>query len=95
MQYVYAAMWFVIGLLLIFRMGKENRIFYPTGAFFLFMGGWWLVDIFVEINLFASPWVWILRGVSAVMLVVLAIFYFRHCYHKDPGNNDAEHKENR
>ena len=35
MGYVYAAMWFIAGLILIFRLSKENKIFYVAGGFFL------------------------------------------------------------
>ena len=42
LDYVYAAMWFAAALLLFFRFGKMNKIFYFAGALFLVMGGWWL-----------------------------------------------------
>ena len=35
MGYVYAAMWLIAGLILIFRLSKENKIFYVAGGFFL------------------------------------------------------------
>ena len=31
MPYAYAALWFAIGLILIFSMGKENKVFYFAG----------------------------------------------------------------
>ena len=36
MGYVYAAMWLIAGLILIFRLSKENKIFYVAGGFLLF-----------------------------------------------------------
>ena len=44
MQYFYAIMWFVVGLILLFAMSKENKIFILAGGFFLVLGGWWLAD---------------------------------------------------
>lgn len=42
MGYVYAAMWLIAGLILIFRLSKENKIFYVAGGFFLVLGVWWM-----------------------------------------------------
>ena len=33
MQYFYAILWFAIGLILIFSISKENKIFYFAGGF--------------------------------------------------------------
>ena len=44
MEYVYAGMWFLIGLLLIWKLRKENQVFVFAGGIFLFMGAWWLAD---------------------------------------------------
>ena len=38
MQYFYAILWFAIGLILIFSISKENKIFYFAGGFFLLLG---------------------------------------------------------
>ena len=76
MEYVYPAIWFMAGLILIARMGKENKIFYLAGAFFLFLGGWWLADVLLTVDLMSGVWGWVLRGVSAVMLLILGAFYF-------------------
>lgn len=77
MPYVYAAMWFIIGLMLIFRFGKENRIFYFAGGFFLFMGAWWLTNALITVNLFEAPWVWVFRGAVAAALLILALWYYK------------------
>lgn len=77
MTYVYAAMWFAVGLILIFRMGKENRVFYGAGAFFLLLGGWWLADALLPGNQFGGTAGWVLRGITAAALVVMCIAFFR------------------
>ena len=44
MQYFYAILWFAVGLILIFSLSKENRIFLFAVGFFLLLGAWWLAD---------------------------------------------------
>ena len=40
MGYVYAALWFIVGMILVFKMGKENKAFFAVGGFFFFWGVW-------------------------------------------------------
>ena len=75
--YVYMGLWFVCGLLMIFRFGRENSIFYWLGAFFFFLGAWWLADILLLVNLFEGPWPWVLRGVSVCALAAAVWAYYR------------------
>ena len=93
MEYVYTAIWFLVGLILITRMGKENKIFYAAGGFFLFLGGWWLADILLEADLMNGPWSWVLRGVSAVMLVIVGAFYMKSYRSDRAAMNNSGSKE--
>lgn len=93
MTYVYAAMWFVVGFLLIFRMAKENRIFYLAGAFFLLLGGWWLADALLPVNLFAGGYGWVLRGLTAAALVFVCAAFFRENRKSKEEANQAKKKE--
>ena len=69
-------MWFLVGLILIIRMGRESRVFYPIGAFFLFLGVWWLANGLSGVNMFSGLWGLILRIVTAAVLVFsCAVFY--------------------
>ena len=78
MGYFYAIMWFAAGLILIFSLSKENKIFYGAGAFFLLLGAWWLADAFLpEQDLFSGGWGIALRCIAAVALVVLSLFFVR------------------
>ena len=77
LDYVYAAMWFAVALLLFFRFGKMNKIFYFAGALFLVMGGWWLAGAILQQDLFAGALGWAFRGVMAVALVLLCMAYYR------------------
>lgn len=77
MEYVYAVMWLLVGLILIFRMGKENRVFYFTGAFFLVLGGWWLANALTPMDLFAGTWGLVLRVITAAALVVACLVFWK------------------
>ena len=79
MQYVYSVMWFVMAMMLIFKFSKENKIFYLAGALFLVFGFWWLFDaILTEVNLFAGLYGWIFKGIIAVVLIIITIFYINY-----------------
>ena len=77
MGYVYAAMWFIAGLILIFRLSKENKIFYVAGGFFLVLGVWWLLDsLFPDWKVFQGTPGAVLKVLTFIVLVVLAIVFF-------------------
>ena len=79
MQYFYAILWFAVGLILIFSISKENKIFYFAGSFFLLLGAWWLADALLpEVNLFAGGWGIALKCLSGAALVVLVICFLRN-----------------
>ena len=74
MEYVYAGMWFLIGLLLIWKLRKENQVFVFAGGIFLFMGAWWLADALLpQLDLFGGVY----RGVMAAALIVTGLVFFR------------------
>ena len=77
MGYVYAAMWLIAGLILIFRLSKENKIFYVAGGFFLVLGVWWLLDsLFPDWKVFQGTPGAVLKVLTFIVLVVLAIVFF-------------------
>ena len=91
MGYFYAIMWFAVGLILIFSLSKENKVFYGAGAFFLLMGAWWLADAFLpEQDLFSGGWGIALRCIAGAALIVLTVFFVRE-YRKN--RNAAKAKE--
>lgn len=75
--YFYAALWILVGLLLVFRMGGENRVFYPIGGFFLFLGVWWAAGEVTGRNLFTGTWGWTLRAVTAAALILACAEFVR------------------
>ena len=91
MGYFYAVMWLVAGLLLIFTVSKENKIFYFLGAYFLYMGAWWGVNEYLtEINLFDGVYGWVFRGISAVVLIITGVFYVKNIYLPEKRKNKKE-----
>lgn len=79
MQYVYSVMWFVMAMMLIFKFSKENKIFYLAGGLFAVFGFWWLFDaLYPELKLFQGVYGWIFKCLIAVVLIIIAVFYFRY-----------------
>ena len=78
MGYMYAAIWFIDGLVLVFRLAKENKIFYLAGAFFFVLGGWWLADAIQPAWQFFQgvPGI-VLKVIAGVVLVILAVQFYR------------------
>ncbi len=78
MEYVYAGMWVIAGLILIFRMSRENKIFYFAGGYFIFLGGWWLADALLPtVHLFSGGWGMALRVITGLALAAVCIVFFR------------------
>ena len=93
MEYVYAGMWFLIGLLLIWKLRKENQVFVFAGGIFLFMGAWWLADALLpQLDLFGDIYVWVFRGVMAAALIVTGLVFFRQ-KRKDAEQRALEEEE--
>lgn len=78
MGYMYAAIWFIAGLVLVFRLAKENKIFYLAGAFFFVLGGWWLADAIQPAwQVFRGVPGIVLKVIAGVVLVILAVQFYR------------------
>lgn len=75
-SYLYVVLWFAVGLILLFRFGKENKVFYLLGGFFMLLGCWWLADAVTDSSLFEGVWGWVLRGVTAVALIIACKVYY-------------------
>lgn len=78
MEYVYAGMWFLIGLLLIWKLRKENQVFVFAGGIFLFMGAWWLADALLpQLDLFGGVYAWFSAALWRRRHVVTGLVFFR------------------
>lgn len=77
-QYMYAGLWIIIGLILMFSMAKENKIFILAGAFFLVLGGWWLANALLpDVDLFSGDWGIALKCITGAALLILAAAFVR------------------
>ena len=41
------------------------------------MGGWWIVNEVTNINMFQNPYIIIFRVISAVVLIIAVLLYFK------------------
>lgn len=76
MGYVYAALWFVVGMILVFKMGKENKAFFAVGGFFFFWGVWQTLNEVLAIDMYSGIYGWIHKGVAllALILCILVVY---------------------
>ncbi|WP_283609828.1 hypothetical protein [Faecalispora anaeroviscerum] len=78
MAYLYPIIWFAAGLIMIFKLRQENKIFIFSGIYFLFLGGWWLMNLlYPDYHMFSGTMGWVLRGVTAVALAVVGVAFYR------------------
>ena len=93
MGYVYAAMWFLIGLILIFRMSRENKIFYFAGGYFILLGCWWMANTLMpSLHLFTGTWGIALRVITGIALVAFCVVFFKD-YQKGAAANKQKSVE--
>ena len=80
MGYLFTAMFFIIGIYLIFNAIKEFRFLLLPGIYFVVLGIWWLIDELTPgIDITGGMFAWGIRGVSLVVLIITgAIYYFKY-----------------
>ena len=68
----------VAGLILIFSLSKENKVFILAGCYFLVLAGWLGADrLWPEVQVFGGAWGIAFRGVTAAVLAVLVVVFVR------------------
>ena len=78
MGYMYAAIFIVAGLILIFQLSKENKIFYLAGAYFVMMGAWWLVDVLKPgLEAFSGVPGIVFKVITGVVLVIVTVYFIK------------------
>ncbi|MEE0059582.1 MAG: hypothetical protein UE295_02010 [Acutalibacteraceae bacterium] len=88
MVYLYIVAFFLIGIYLIITGIKDYRILLVPGVYFLFLGAWWLADVLLtEVNLLGGIYSWIIRAISAVILLVTGIIYYFKYYKPNKDEN--------
>lgn len=75
MEYVYTAMWFAIGLILLISFVKENKVFILAGGYFLLLGTWWLLDILLDVQMFEGVPGICFKVFTGAVLVFLAVYF--------------------
>ena len=79
MDYLFVGVFFLIGIYLVFIAVKEYRFLLLPAIYFIFMGSWRLADFFTEADLHSGISAWIVRAVSAFVLIVTGfIYYFKY-----------------
>ena len=92
---MYAGLWIAIGLVLIFSMAKENKIFILAGAFFLVLGGWWLANALLPaVDLFAGGWGIALKCITGAALLILTAAFLKE-YRKKSAEARRDDEEDR
>ena len=97
MSYAYPVIILLSGLILIFSLSRENKIFFLPGGYFLVLGAWWLADLLLpEADLFAG-WLGVAFKVltGAVLAVLVAVFvleYRKRGRDAGDGGKDPEKK---
>ncbi len=76
MNYVYGIMFIICGIILLFRLKSENKIFIPLGVYFILLGGLRLVQTAVPSA--SNVLNWVMRIISAVALVICLVFYYKN-----------------
>ena len=78
MGYMYAAIFLVAGLILVFQMSKENKIFYLAGAYFVVMGSWWMVDaIKPALEVFSGVPGIVFKVITGIVFVIVAWYFVK------------------
>ena len=94
MHYIYAVMMLAAGLILIFSLSKENKVFYVAGGYFILLGGWLMADkLLPERELFAGAWGIAFKVITGVILVVLVAVFAKEYRKKGRGAEGAPQED--
>lgn len=78
MNVLFPAIIAVAGLILIFSLSKENKVFILAGCYFLVLAGWLAADrLWPEVQVFGGAWGIGFRVVTAAVLAVLVVVFVR------------------
>ena len=80
MDVIFSLAMVAAGLILIFSLSKENKVFYVAGGYFILLGGWLMADkLLPERELFAGAWGIAFKVITGVILVVLVAVFAGGC----------------
>ena len=75
--WIWIAILFLAAIIIFVQYRKEDKIFYVVSGFFLFWGIWRILDATTQINFFEGVYLLIFRVISAIVLVLMGITYYR------------------
>ena len=76
MNLVYAVMWLLIAVILIYMgIRDKTKAYIFFSIYFIFSGIWWAAAFFTNKDMFHGTLGWIFRGITAVFLIIGIIFY--------------------
>lgn len=78
MEFVFAAMWLLVGIYLLYYGKKEYKVLYALGVYFIFLCVWWVANALLPLDLFSGIYVTILRIISGIALAVAIFIYVMH-----------------
>lgn len=77
MGYLYAGLWALVAVFLLFYARKVSPLLYFLSGFFFFMSAWWLLNELLPLNLFDGIYGIVFRViVGAVLLALIGIYVF-------------------
>ena len=76
--YIYAAVWLLIAVYMIYLAIKENKFFIVLSLFFIFMSVWYFADELVDVDLFSGIYSLIFRAVALLVFIICGIKYLKY-----------------
>lgn len=77
MGYFTAGVLILLGVVLIVKFGRELKACYPAGGVFILLGVWWALNTLYPEHPVINGWLgWVVKGLTAGVLVVMAILFF-------------------
>ena len=73
----YTVLWFMMAALLYSKFKDEGKIVYILSGYFIFTGIWWLANQLIQVDLMSGIYIWILRAVSALVLLMCMVIYMK------------------
>lgn len=96
MDYMFPVAMLAAGLILIFSLSKENKIFYVAGGYFLVLGAWLFADrLYPDARVFGGGWGIAFRVVTGIVLVLLLVVFVKEYRKKGRDAKPPEGKSSR
>lgn len=94
MDVIFSLAMVAAGLILIFSLSKESKVFYVAGGYFILLGGWLMADkLLPERELFAGAWGIAFKVITGVILVVLVAVFAKEYRKKGRGAEGAPQED--